>query len=914
VDVPLRIAFVFLVILAIATVAIAASSVLVTLCAGLLNTGECPDCEFALLQSPDNPLTYLILVLLVIFVIEFSVYLLGVLGTLLAYGAFRKPASELRSSLGASISTLVIVRVFAVLLPLSLGIGLIVAGTTGTAFAGSLAAPIPAGGDSSGSANDAAGTGPAPPPAREQVFIFLAAFLSWSVFIASALVLWLPLLALLLRGVAALAVSPLGLSCSVAAKCGRHLCQHGRCMGRGEAAAACRRSAREWEPNSWPLFMAAAVGWTANVLCCGRLTASAPTPRSGAAAENAGKEAPSSQQQPAPAPANAAAVGCRRYCAPFFVYPSILPHPDIAEAWHGMMDVSSFPRDDAEFPPRVLAHRDSVQRVRDLIAKSATPAALFLMRRAASYSTHYALVFAAGLAAADASPAAVGVCLFVGFVGLFKALCVWWVSCRSGGAYHASLEARVALHLPLTGHEGVMQEAALSEAFAPLPSFRGGPRGAREARNRLLSRWTKLAFKMAAWIGGGAMAATFAVLLILLLGAAPPLGGIFMVLFLLYIGNSSLPHPAGTGCCATLVKLAFALLVGAAMFLSSTYGGRFKALPLTAFGAPAVAQPLPAAYPACSLSINGLSVLDHCFLSAAIYRNDSAFLADAGAWFAPANITLTPLLLVGPGTNLSLPTSGLRFAILQQQPAAGDVDALPRVHVIVRGSVDAMDWLQDFQIWSEALFIKAFSFVGPYDVWPVGVKRAVARGTEALTSALNPRRVADITAEPGVSGAPSRIYMKYIAQAVAGVMAANANATGGANGTAHAGEALASISGHSLGGGLASIIGQMLGLPAVSFSGPGTWITAGPLGLPDPPQPQLEFVVVPELDPVPRADDHVGTVAAIKCRSSDPGSCHSIERTCCELLHSCGDPYGRTLTSCATRYGYDVNRQGTLPT
>lgn len=219
--------------------------------------------------------------------------------------------------------------------------------------------------------------------------------------------------------------------------------------------------------------------------------------------------------------------------------------------------------------------------------------------------------------------------------------------------------------------------------------------------------------------------------------------------------------------------------------------------------------------------------------------------------------------------------------------------------------------VQDFLIWSEALFLKVASYIGPFDTWPIGVKRAIATGTAKLANALNPRRLKGTDGGLNLdASSQSQLYISYIKRAVEDILLQQATAaatsgsgSGSGAASAQAANVSASFTGHSLGGGLATILGQSMGLPAASFSGPGTHITSGPLALPIA-RPELEYVVIPALDPVPRTDDHVGTIANINCRSEDPGRCHEIVRTCCELLSSCGDPLGRSFSSCPD-FGYE---------
>lgn len=108
------------------------------------------------------------------------------------------------------------------------------------------------------------------------------------------------------------------------------------------------------------------------------------------------------------------------------------------------------------------------------------------------------------------------------------------------------------------------------------------------------------------------------------------------------------------------------------------------------------------------------------------------------------------------------------------------------------------------------------------------------------------------------------------------------------------------LAGHSLGGGLSAIGGQRMRVPSVSFSGPGSVLTGAKMGLAYAPAfYRGALVVVPDYDIVPRVDFNIGTIQHISCLgSTSAAECHSCHRTCCELMNSCGDPYGRRVLNC----------------
>jgi len=106
------------------------------------------------------------------------------------------------------------------------------------------------------------------------------------------------------------------------------------------------------------------------------------------------------------------------------------------------------------------------------------------------------------------------------------------------------------------------------------------------------------------------------------------------------------------------------------------------------------------------------------------------------------------------------------------------------------------------------------------------------------------------------------------------------------------------LTGHSLGGGIAQIIANRLGLPAVVFSPPGIIYSAKRLDLSLETAERGTVVVVPDADVVPRVDLQAGTVQRIACRGFDGEGlpapyCHSLQRTTCELWRACGDEADR---------------------
>lgn len=99
--------------------------------------------------------------------------------------------------------------------------------------------------------------------------------------------------------------------------------------------------------------------------------------------------------------------------------------------------------------------------------------------------------------------------------------------------------------------------------------------------------------------------------------------------------------------------------------------------------------------------------------------------------------------------------------------------------------------------------------------------------------------------------------------------------------------------GHSLGGVLAAMVGATTSSPALAFSPPGEDFNVERFGFAPESFQRNVVLVQPIRDVVPRVDGQLGLRQQISCSSFDPGECHHIARSQCELVRICGDPRGR---------------------
>jgi len=125
------------------------------------------------------------------------------------------------------------------------------------------------------------------------------------------------------------------------------------------------------------------------------------------------------------------------------------------------------------------------------------------------------------------------------------------------------------------------------------------------------------------------------------------------------------------------------------------------------------------------------------------------------------------------------------------------------------------------------------------------------------------------------------------------------------------------LTGHSLGGGLARIVGSIEQVPSVVFSPPGFRksfykFLFNEMRLDDDLQESASLLhhmsaaVLPESDPVTAVDTQVGMVQMIKCdvvETAMQNSCHMLEGTICSLLNSCGDEKRKRFKTCDFKFG-----------
>eukprot|EP00667_Euglena_gracilis_P001399 EG_transcript_1398 len=190
--------------------------------------------------------------------------------------------------------------------------------------------------------------------------------------------------------------------------------------------------------------------------------------------------------------------------------------------------------------------------------------------------------------------------------------------------------------------------------------------------------------------------------------------------------------------------------------------------------------------------------------------------------------------------------------------------------VVVRGTKTIGDIVQDLYLWAPAGILQIFSLIVPLlQLLPISVIRwlIAAASFEDWMEAY------------GHETAWGYQYpvLEYV----------QANCSG------H----LTYITGHSMGGSIAAVVGINLNLSVVSLSGPGISYSVRKFKVPEAQdwlQRRPILTIMPDNDVVPRIDLQLGLVQHIACHG-DVGYCHDLPSTICELIRTCGDPMGRVV-------------------
>lgn len=116
------------------------------------------------------------------------------------------------------------------------------------------------------------------------------------------------------------------------------------------------------------------------------------------------------------------------------------------------------------------------------------------------------------------------------------------------------------------------------------------------------------------------------------------------------------------------------------------------------------------------------------------------------------------------------------------------------------------------------------------------------------------------------------------------------------------------LTGHSLGGGIAFLSGAQTHTKAIALSGVNAMLSRMTFKPPISADEldEYTFNIIPHYDIVPRIDDVAQNFQNIDCLSKSPNplSCHTNTRSLCELLFRCGSGPRPVLCECTKHFGY----------
>lgn len=300
------------------------------------------------------------------------------------------------------------------------------------------------------------------------------------------------------------------------------------------------------------------------------------------------------------------------------------------------------------------------------------------------------------------------------------------------------------------------------------------------------------------------------------------------------------------------------------VFFSSTwavgtfvYGGDFKVYPPTTnasavnvLGDVSAVWGKIAQYPVCSLDFKGLDIVDFALIADSVYGYNTSVQfqsfkerfegTDLGDWqYVRRNDELVDhqvwVELFFPKTNMTV--------------------------VAVRGTATATDALEDLHFWFGVTIMQAANVFIPF------LKQLP---TDFVVEMLSLNFFSSVMPPP--------VYAELLEYVVGLKQRVGDNLV---------------LTGHSLGGAMAGMVGAVTKTPAVSFSGPGLLYTRGRFGITDQDIRDYVLTIKPRGDIVPKIDELGGMVQEIECRRANPLACHSTSTHLCELYASCGDRRGR---------------------
>ncbi|KAF0699442.1 Aste57867_9984 [Aphanomyces stellatus] len=329
-----------------------------------------------------------------------------------------------------------------------------------------------------------------------------------------------------------------------------------------------------------------------------------------------------------------------------------------------------------------------------------------------------------------------------------------------------------------------------------------------------------------------------------------PLLGIFLMLTadILHLRRPQVYGPAFRFFVKSFICLSFVFFASALIIGTFVTGGSLKVSPprpgYTSRGARTDLWG-QSVYPICQFNLSGLSILDYALLADAAYGNTPALqLSMLHSRFGGTSVGSWNLSHVSDANTDHQKWFRIDFVDLNATVVA------------IRGTASIADALEDMHFWFGITIMQLANTLVPF---------LTQLPEDFVVNLLAMNFLEDVMPRPVFT--PVLEYVQSLRDAGVNVV----------------------VTGHSLGGAVAAMLGARTKTPAVSFSGPGLVYSRARFHVTPADIRDYVATIKPSTDVVPMVDVLGGLVQDIECRKTNPLQCHSLTTTTCELVMACGD-------------------------
>lgn len=198
--------------------------------------------------------------------------------------------------------------------------------------------------------------------------------------------------------------------------------------------------------------------------------------------------------------------------------------------------------------------------------------------------------------------------------------------------------------------------------------------------------------------------------------------------------------------------------------------------------------------------------------------------------------------------------------------------------VAIRGTHSVEDIFQDLYVWFTPFLLQVSTYFGTLvSLWPSNT-------------------VANVVYIINKLGYPNLVYWGEMESIIEKIRDSKSGKSADTENTNSENSSPVVLTGHSMGGGIASIIGAHLSIPSVVYSAPGLGYSMQNYKLSTDSVMSYVTNVEPQEDPVPGFDKQIGRTERIACHSRSPVGCHMIGESIMTLMSECGIPRNKNTS------------------